>query len=111
MEIEISSLVKVRFSDCDPIGHLNNVKYIEYMLNAREDHVESFYGFTYEDYIKKTEEVMLEDGSLPELYFANSDQYNGNTPLGWSNAMYILAKEELDKSIRDTEFKKSFIFA
>lgn len=54
MEKEISSLVKVRFSDCDPIGHLNNVKYIEYMLNAREDHVESFYGFTYEDYIKKT---------------------------------------------------------
>ncbi len=54
MEKEISSVVKVRFSDCDPIGHLNNVKYIEYMMNAREDHVESFYGFTYEDYIKET---------------------------------------------------------
>ena len=54
MEKEISSIVKVRFSDCDPIGHLNNVKYIEYMMNAREDHVESFYGFTYEDYIKET---------------------------------------------------------
>lgn len=54
MEKEISTTVKVRFSDCDPIGHLNNVKYLEYMLNAREDHVEEFYGFTYEDYIKKT---------------------------------------------------------
>lgn len=54
MEKEISSIVKVRFSDCDPIGHLNNVKYIEYMMNAREDHVEAFYGFTYEDYIKET---------------------------------------------------------
>jgi GH15 family glucan-1,4-alpha-glucosidase len=46
-----------------------------------------------EEYIKRTEEVMLEDGSLPELYFANSDKYNGNTPLGWSNAMFVLAKE------------------
>lgn len=46
--------MKVRFSDCDPLGHLNNVKYLEYMLNAREDHVEEKYGFTYEDYFKKT---------------------------------------------------------
>lgn len=54
MNKEISSKVKIRFNDCDPIGHLNNAKYIEYMLNAREDHVESFYGFTYEQYTKET---------------------------------------------------------
>lgn len=54
MEKEISTLVKIRFSDCDPIGHLNNVKYLEYMFNAREDHVEDFYGFTYEAWMKKT---------------------------------------------------------
>lgn len=54
MEKEVSTIAKIRFGDCDPIGHLNNVKYLEYMLNAREDHVENFYGFTYEDYIKKT---------------------------------------------------------
>lgn len=49
------------------------------------------------EYIKRTEELMLEDGSLPELYFANSDKYNGNTPLGWCSAMYILAKERLEE--------------
>ncbi|WP_103913738.1 acyl-CoA thioesterase [Halpernia humi] len=54
MEKEISTSVKIRFSDCDPIGHLNNVKYLEYMFNAREDHVEDFYGFTYEAWMKKT---------------------------------------------------------
>ena len=54
MEKEVSNVVKIRFSDCDPIGHLNNVKYLEYMLNAREDHVEEFYGFTYEDYFRRT---------------------------------------------------------
>ncbi|WP_060868717.1 acyl-CoA thioesterase, partial [Chryseobacterium indologenes] len=54
MEKEVSTTVKVRFSDCDPIGHLNNVKYLDYMFNAREDHVETFYGFTYEEYTKQT---------------------------------------------------------
>ena len=54
MDKEISTVVKVRFSDCDPIGHLNNVKYLEYMMNAREDHVESYYGFTYEEYTRRT---------------------------------------------------------
>ena len=54
MQKELSSIEKVRFSDCDPIGHLNNVKYLEYMLNAREDHVENGYGFTYEEYTKRT---------------------------------------------------------
>ena len=54
MQKEISNLSRIRFSDCDPIGHLNNVKYLEYMLKAREDHVESGYGFTYEEYTRKT---------------------------------------------------------
>ncbi len=54
MEKELKSLARIRFGDCDPIGHLNNVKYLEYMLNAREDHVEDTYGFTYEQYTKKT---------------------------------------------------------
>lgn len=54
MQKELSNLVRIRFSDCDPIGHLNNVKYLEYMLNAREDHVEEGYGFTYEEYTRKT---------------------------------------------------------
>ncbi len=54
MQKELSSQMRIRFSDCDPIGHLNNVKYLEYMLNAREDHVESGYGFTYEEYTRQT---------------------------------------------------------
>lgn len=53
MNKEFSSQVKVRFSDCDPIGHLNNVKYLEYMLNAREDHVIEHYGFSYDDLVQQ----------------------------------------------------------
>lgn len=33
----------VRFNDCDPFGHLNNSKYIDYLLNAREDHLSQFH--------------------------------------------------------------------
>lgn len=54
MQKELTTVAKVRFSDCDPIGHLNNVKYLEYMLDAREDHVEDGYGFTYEEYMRRT---------------------------------------------------------
>ncbi|MEH7253325.1 glycoside hydrolase family 15 protein [Neobacillus niacini] len=48
-------------------------------------------------YIKQTEKVMLTDGSLPELYFAKSADYNPNTPLGWGSAMYIMAKERYEQ--------------
>ena len=29
----------VRFPDCDPFNHLNNARYIDYFINAREDHI------------------------------------------------------------------------
>lgn len=33
----LESKTKVRFQDCDPFNHLNNSKYIDYFINARED--------------------------------------------------------------------------
>ncbi|MCB0739301.1 MAG: acyl-CoA thioesterase [Bacteroidetes bacterium] len=43
MEKQPKSTAKVRFQDCDPNAHLNNSRYIDYMLNAREDHLKDFY--------------------------------------------------------------------
>jgi thioesterase-3 len=37
MKKVLSSITKVRFQDCDPFNHLNNSKYIDYFMNARED--------------------------------------------------------------------------
>lgn len=34
----------IRFQDCDPYGHLNNARYLDYFVNAREDHLKGFYG-------------------------------------------------------------------
>lgn len=41
--MELQSSYKVRFNDCDPLGHLNNGRYIDYLLNAREDHLAQYY--------------------------------------------------------------------
>ena len=42
-------------------------------------------------YLKKTYDAMNDRGELPELYFANSEEHNENSPLGWSQAMYLVA--------------------
>ena len=39
----LTSKRKVRFQDCDPFNHLNNSKYIDYFINAREDQMAEFY--------------------------------------------------------------------
>jgi len=48
----------------------------------------------YKYYLQKTIEVMNEQGELPELYLATSKVANENTPLGWSQGMFLLALEE-----------------
>lgn len=37
------SQAQIRFQDCDPFNHLNNASYINYMINAREDHIIKHY--------------------------------------------------------------------
>jgi len=41
----VESKTKIRFPDCDPFNHLNNSKYIDYMILAREDQLLEHYGF------------------------------------------------------------------
>lgn len=35
---------------------------------------------------------------LPELYFSNSLEYNENTPLGWSESLFIVALYEMERT-------------
>ena len=39
----LESFYPIRFSDCDPFRHLNNARYVDYFLNAREDHLKDNY--------------------------------------------------------------------
>ena len=52
MKNYLQSMYVVRFSDCDPFGHLNNARYIDYFLNAREDHLRNNYHMDLSEYYK-----------------------------------------------------------
>lgn len=45
MEKVLESKIKIRFPDCDPFNHLNNSRYLDYMINAREDQLLEHYDF------------------------------------------------------------------
>lgn len=49
------------------------------------------------EYLHKSKALATKEGAIPELYFSKTKIPNHNTPLGWSNAMYILASEALSK--------------
>ncbi|NER13338.1 acyl-CoA thioesterase [Leptobacterium flavescens] len=50
----MKSTATVRFQDCDPFNHLNNSKYIDYMVNAREDQIMEHYGLNIYQYAQET---------------------------------------------------------
>lgn len=48
-----TSNYKIRFSDCDLFGHLNNARYLDYFLQAREEHLENHYELRLDSYYKE----------------------------------------------------------
>src|SRR5579863_2725476 len=53
MEKFPQSFYTVRFNDCDPFGHLNNSRYLDYFLNAREDHLKDHYNIDIKEWVKQ----------------------------------------------------------
>jgi YbgC/YbaW family acyl-CoA thioester hydrolase len=53
MDNYLQSFYTVRFSDCDPFRHLNNARYIDYFLNAREDHLKDHYNMDLAEFYRK----------------------------------------------------------
>ena len=47
----------------------------------------------YAFYMRKCIDVMNHKNEFPELYFSNTDKYNENTPLGWSQALFLVASK------------------
>lgn len=50
----LTSKAIIRFQDCDPYAHLNNGRYLDYFMNAREDMVWKAYDFNIYEYSKTT---------------------------------------------------------
>jgi len=53
MDHYLQSFYTIRFGDCDPFRHLNNARYIDYLLNAREDHLRDHYQMDLADYYRR----------------------------------------------------------
>ena len=51
---ELESEVIARFQDCDPFGHLNNTRYMDYFINAREDQIIHYYDINIYEEAKET---------------------------------------------------------
>lgn len=47
------------------------------------------------DYLEQAKKTSTKLG-LPELYFSDSPEYNENTPLGWSESLFIVALHEVN---------------
>ncbi len=44
----------------------------------------------YNHYLKKTITIINEEGELPELYFSSSHEHNENSPLCWSQSLFLV---------------------
>lgn len=51
---ELESSAVVRFQDCDPFRHLNNARYVDYFMNARDDQLVQFYNFNIFGHVQQT---------------------------------------------------------
>ncbi|MFC5271235.1 acyl-CoA thioesterase [Adhaeribacter terreus] len=47
------SIYVIRFQDCDPLGHLNNVRYLDIFLNAREEQTLKYYALNLMQLLKQ----------------------------------------------------------
>jgi GH15 family glucan-1,4-alpha-glucosidase len=46
-------------------------------------------------YLRKAKATVTPEGLIPELYYANTNNPNGNTPLGWAESMYVVALQKV----------------
>lgn len=49
-------------------------------------------------FLEKAKKTITKDGLIPELYFSNSKKFNNNTPLGWSESLFIVALHNFNES-------------
>lgn len=76
------STYTIRFNDCDPFGHLNNSKYIDYFLNAREDHLRDLYGIDLKEWAERGQAFVV---TQHEIRYLRPAEYN--EPVSISTAL------------------------
>lgn len=54
LNLEPETTAWIDFQDCDPFGHLNNAKYLNYIMQARTLQLKQAYGFDIYEHTQKT---------------------------------------------------------
>lgn len=113
MEKKPASDYIVRFNDCDPLGHLNNSRYIDYFLNAREDHLRTFYGIDLKEWALQGNGFVV---SQHEIRYIRAVTYNDlvriqSALIGWGDTwlqveMLLFDGEGQLKTILWTKFTR-----
>lgn len=107
------SFYTIRFNDCDPMGHLNNGRYIDYFLNAREDHLRDHYDIDLREWAKQGIGFVVSHHEIRYLRPANyNDKVAIRTALiGWGETTLLVEMLMTDdtgqlKAILWTEFTR-----
>ncbi len=48
-------------------------------------------------FLAMAKETVTKRGLIPELYYSNSSKHNSNTPLGWSESLFVVALHEVNE--------------
>jgi phosphorylase kinase alpha/beta subunit len=50
------------------------------------------------EFLARAKASVSKSGAVPELFFSNSPEHNDNTPLGWSESLFIVALHEVNEN-------------
>ncbi len=50
-----------------------------------------------EEFLAKARGAVSRQGTVPELFFSNSEKHNDNNPLGWSESLFIVALHDVNQ--------------
>ena len=113
MEKWPQSFYTIRFNDCDPLGHLNNSKYIDYFLNAREDHLKEYYHIDLKEWMQRGIAFVV---TQHEIRYLRPATYNESVAIrsgliGWGDTwlqveMLMFDKNHQLKAICWTKFTR-----
>ncbi len=105
MNKEPQSFYTVRFSDCDLFGHLNNARYLDYFLNAREDHLKDNYQLDLATYYTKGIGWVVGSHEINYLKPAKyNEQVCVKSSLIKANDQYLLVELQM-MNVEQTELK------
>lgn len=112
MEKKLQSGYTIRFSDCDLFGHLNNARYIDYFLNAREDHLKQYYDMDlpswYQQglswFVASHEILYLRPAQYNERVIVHSCLFKATNDTLWVEFMMTDEKQSHLKSVMWTRF-------